>query len=261
MKTSQGDVFRRRENLIRLLKENDALSVHQLATHFKVAPVTIRRDLLFLEKKKMIHRFYGGAQLISDPPLKQLPAQKEQVFPVELFIDKLIPFLQPSAQLFIGSGIFSTEIIYALSYFDIVILTNDPAAMFIHHAQKQARIHLSGGELEKSTRALVGDFATHSVNKMEADLCIIEAAGFNTHEVTTNTLNESFVYRTMLQHTKGKKIVYTPSDNLETVSSFMIDRTFLFDQLYTDSGISSAILALYQTQQISVVPLIKIEPS
>lgn len=257
MKTSQGDVFRRRENLIRLLKENETLSVNQLATYFKVAPVTIRRDLLFLEKKKLINRFYGGAQLILDPPLKQVNTQQVQTFPVELFIEKLTPFLESGTQLFISSGIFSTEIIYALSYFDVAILTNDSAAIFIHHAQKKARIHLSGGELEKNTSALVGDFATHSFNKIEADLCIIEAAGFNTHEVTTNTLNESFVYRTMLQHTKGKKIVYTPSANLETVSSFMIDRTFLFDHLYTDAEISPAILTLYQTRQISVTPLIK----
>lgn len=113
-------------------------------------------------------------------------------------------------------------------------------------------ITISGGELEKNTSALVGDVATYAFNKIEADFCIIEAAGFNTHEVTTTPLSETFVYRTMIQHTKGPKIVYPPAVNLETVSSFMIARTFLFDILYTDMSIQSSILTSYQAQGIPV---------
>lgn len=252
MKISQGDVFRRRENLIRRLRESDSLTVKELAKFFNVSAVTIRRDLLFLEKKKMIERFYGGVKLIPTNELKQ-PVQLEKItFPIMIFVEEIKPFLVDGSQLFIGAGLFSTELIYALSFFDIVILTNDAAAFSIDHSEKKALISISGGELEKNTNALVGDFATHSFNKVAADLCIIEAAGFNTHEVTTKTLNESFVYRTMIQHTKGLKIVYTPSANLETVSSFMIDRTFLFDRLYTDTSISPSILTSYQAQEIPV---------
>ncbi|MFD1901411.1 hypothetical protein GQR36_17860 [Enterococcus termitis] len=56
----------------------------------------------------------------------------------------------------------------------------------------------------------------------------------------------------MIQHTKGPKIVYTPASNLETVSSFMIDRTFLFDILYTDASIPASLLSNYQSQSITV---------
>ncbi|MEI5990297.1 DeoR family transcriptional regulator [Enterococcus crotali] len=252
MKTSQGDVFRRRENLIEYLKHSESLTVNELALFFNVSAVTIRRDLLFLEKKKMIERFYGGVRLLPDHELKHSAKQEETVFPMSAFIEKIRPLLVPGAQLFIGSGHFSNELIYALSFFDLTILTNDISAISIDHSAKKALISISGGELEKNTHALVGDFATHSFNKVEANLCIIEAAGFNTHEVTTKTLNESFIYRTMIQHTNGLKIVYTPSAYLESVSSFMIDKTSLFDTLYTDSSISSTILSSYRSQGISV---------
>ncbi|WP_430604054.1 hypothetical protein [Enterococcus sp. DIV0724b] len=135
--------------------------------------------------------------------------------------------LPKKVQIFIGAGLFSTAIIQTLSFLEISILTNDVSALSIDHPEKKALITISGGELEKNTRALVGDVATYAFNKIEADFCIIEAAGFNTHEVTTTPLSETFVYRTMIQHTKGPKIVYPPSVNLETVSSFMIERFYL----------------------------------
>lgn len=250
MKTSQGDVFRRREHLLERLKEAEYLTVNELADFFNVSTVTIRRDLLFLEKKKMIERFYGGVRLLPSHPLQSVTEKEERDFPVEAFIKQITPFLVEDRQLFVGAGRFSTELIYALSFFKLMILTNDAAAISIDHPKKKALISISGGELEKNTQALVGDFAIHSFNKVAADLCIIEAAGFNTHEVTTKTLSESFVYRTMIQHTKGAKLVYASSTHLESVSSFMIDRTFLFDTLYTDSAISTSILAHYQHQSI-----------
>lgn len=200
----------------------------------------------------MIERFYGGVKLIKKQPVSQPAIQEERVFPVAVFVEEIATMLPNKAQIFVSAGNFSTAIIHALSFLEVSVLTNDVTALSIDHPEKKALITISGGELEKNTNALVGDFAIHAFNKVEADLCIVEAAGFNTHEVTTNTLSESFIYRTMIQHTKGPKIVYTPSINLESVSSFMIDRTYLFDFLYTDSAISTTLLANYQARGIPV---------
>ncbi|MTD40232.1 DeoR family transcriptional regulator [Erwinia sp. CPCC 100877] len=256
MKISQGDVFRRRENLIEKLKEQERLSVNELAAYFKVSAVTIRRDLLFLEKKKMIERYYGGVRLLSDQTPAIYPQAKITHFPITAFVKKLAPLLHSGRQLFVGSGLFSAELLYALLPYDICILTNDAEAFTLKRTDQRALISICGGELEKGTEALVGDFAIHSFNKVTADYCIIEARGFNTHEVSTKKLNESLVYRTMLQHTNGLKIVYTPSGNLETVSDFMIDRTFLFDCLYTDEAIPDSLLTMYQANKITVERLI-----
>ncbi|MFK4567677.1 DeoR/GlpR family DNA-binding transcription regulator [Enterococcus sp. UD-01] len=256
MKVSQGDVFRRREQLIEKLKEQERLSVNELAAYFKVSAVTIRRDLLFLEKKKMIERYYGGVRLLS--PQKRATYRQVEIatFPIKALVEKLAPLLHSGKQLFVGAGHFSAELLYALLPYDICILTNDARAFSLTRPNQKAIISICGGELEKDTQALVGDFAIHSFNKVTADYCIIEAEGFNTHEVSTKTLNESLVYRTMRQHTDGLKFVYTPACNLETVSDFMIDRTFLFDRLYTDEAIPDSVLALYQANKITVERLI-----
>ncbi len=64
MKATQGSVFRRREALITYLDKYDYGTVSELADRFQVSEVTIRRDLLFLEKKQLIERYYGGVKRI-----------------------------------------------------------------------------------------------------------------------------------------------------------------------------------------------------
>ncbi|WP_429951267.1 DeoR family transcriptional regulator [Enterococcus sp. AZ101] len=152
MKTSQGDVFRRRENLLEQLKEAEYLTINELADFFNVSTVTIRRDLLFLEKKKMIERLYGGVRLLPSHPLQSVTEKEERAFPVETFIKQITPLLVEDRQLFVGAGRFSTELIYALSFFKLMILTNDAAAISIDHPKKKALISISGGELEKTHR-------------------------------------------------------------------------------------------------------------
>lgn len=234
MKASQGDVFKRREKLLEYLHETEQASVKELATFFKVSSVTIRRDLLFLEKKRMIERFYGGVKLLVNQPRVPVSLTNNPSFPTAAFLSKISPLVTSGMRIFIGAGLFSTKIIYGLAHLEIEIVTNDYSALQLNHPAVNAVISICGGELEKNSKALVGDFAIYSFNKVAADLCIVEAAGVNAHEVTTKTLNESFIYRTMLQHTKGPKLTYTASNNLESVSHFMIDKTFLFDRLYTD---------------------------
>ena len=64
MKATQEVFFRRREALITYLDKYDYGTVSELADRFQVSEVTIRRDLLFLEKKQLIERYYGGVKRI-----------------------------------------------------------------------------------------------------------------------------------------------------------------------------------------------------
>ncbi|KAF1302161.1 DeoR/GlpR transcriptional regulator [Enterococcus saccharolyticus] len=247
MKKSQGDVFQRREKILALLKHNEK-TVQSLAEYFHVSPVTIRRDLLFLEKKGLIERYYGGVRLnqLTTPTHK---TASSSVFPIDLFITALIPYLLPDMTIFIGASPSSFRLIQALAGLDITIVTNDYLAGTIENSR--ATIALTGGQREIGTNALVGNLAIHSCIKFDAQLCLLEASGVNLHEVTTETLNESYVYRTMMEHTNGPKLVYFPANRLETTGNFMINRTFLFDVFYTDT-ISRELITYYQKHGVQL---------
>ncbi len=91
MKATQGSVFRRREALITYLDKYDYGTVSELADRFQVSEVTIRRDLLFLEKKQLIERYYGGVKRIK----KSEKRESQQLGSVEEFPwQRLLPPLQ-----------------------------------------------------------------------------------------------------------------------------------------------------------------------
>ncbi len=254
MKKSQGELFKRREQLIEIFHQKGESTVAELASYFHVSEVTIRRDLLFLEKKKIITRYYGGAKL-QFSAIKEATADSSmgtEFFSLRSLVEHLREKLPAQAKIFISSGKHTQPLIKELLELEITIITNDARCLLFTQQPTKATIIFCGGEIERGTDAFVGDFALHTFNKIEADFCLIEARGFNSHEVTVATLNESLVYRTMLQRTKGEKMVLVTSENIGKTSRFMVNHTLYFDTLYTDSGIDDALLATYKQQPIAI---------
>ena len=65
MKNSKGVVFKRQQEILKLLQEHRQLSVEELSSRLEVSEITIRRDLQRFEDQGLIERFYGGAKYIS----------------------------------------------------------------------------------------------------------------------------------------------------------------------------------------------------
>ena len=63
MKRERAYVEGRRNQVLEMLQRNPQLRVEELAKRLGVSVVTVRRDLQFLEEKKQITRFYGGARV------------------------------------------------------------------------------------------------------------------------------------------------------------------------------------------------------
>ena len=130
MKATQGSVFRRREALITYLDKYDYGTVSELADRFQVSEVTIRRDLLFLEKKQLIERYYGGVKRIKKSEKResqQLGSVEE--FPWQRLLPPLHLLLQEKKLIFVGAGRWSKELIHAVADFDLTIVTNDHSAL------------------------------------------------------------------------------------------------------------------------------------
>ncbi len=68
MKRSRALVENRRNKVLMALKNNGFVKVGELAEELQVSPLTIRRDLQYLEDNKKLERFYGGATVTGRDP-------------------------------------------------------------------------------------------------------------------------------------------------------------------------------------------------
>ena len=61
MKRSRSSVDSRRLDILRIIRQKDEVKVEELAEEFNLSLMTVRRDLQYLEDRRLITRFYGGA--------------------------------------------------------------------------------------------------------------------------------------------------------------------------------------------------------
>ncbi|OYO67777.1 hypothetical protein CG709_17235 [Lachnotalea glycerini] len=64
MKREKKYVDSRRDNILKIVKENPYVRVNELAKKLGVSLITIRRDLQVLDEQKLLKRTHGGAQVM-----------------------------------------------------------------------------------------------------------------------------------------------------------------------------------------------------
>lgn len=236
----------RLDGIKELLTNNSAVYVSELSTIFNVSPVTIRKDLVLLEKLGVAVRFHGGARIAEHP--FAAPAA-ENFYEKEIYI-KLATVacreIQNEDSIFLGSGKTCCVLARMLEQFEsLSIVTNNVSALDDLIKQKH-KIYLVGGEVatvDNITRCA----SVHDPSKYLGDMNITKAftsiLGVDLNAgLTVNALITTYLYKfisenanrwyVMADHTKFDHIaLYTVEKDLKKVSCFITDE---IDQKYSD---------------------------
>ena len=158
MKNSKGVVFKRQQEILKLLQEHRQLSVEELSSRLEVSEITIRRDLQRFEDQGLIERFYGGAKYISGKIEKENIEQKQYNSTKKNIARRASGLVREYDMVFINSGSTAFLLLNYLADENVTILTNNGRSIF-KKASSKASIVLSGGEIFEQKKSLVGDFA------------------------------------------------------------------------------------------------------
>ena len=66
MKRERSVIESRRKRILEMMETRPEVRVDELSEILGVSPITVRRDLQYLEDNKQLVRFYGGAAPISE---------------------------------------------------------------------------------------------------------------------------------------------------------------------------------------------------
>ena len=168
MKNSKGVVFKRQQEILKLLQEHRQLSVEELSARLEVSEITIRRDLQRFEDQGLIERFYGGAKYISGKIEKENIDQKQYNSTKKNIARRASGLVREHDMVFINSGSTAFLLLNYLADENVTILTNNGRSIF-KKASSKASIVLSGGEIFEQKKSLVGDFAINSFSKARAN--------------------------------------------------------------------------------------------
>jgi DeoR/GlpR family transcriptional regulator of sugar metabolism len=183
----------KRANLmLNYIKQKKEVTLKELCQLFPLYnEMTIRRDLIMLEKNGYIKRFRGGARLCEDSMMEFYNYQKRRVSALEnkqYIAIRAAELLDSSESVYFDAGTTMLELAKIMPDIPLFITTNDPAILFEGLQKKHVEIFLTGGSLNKSVVSLSGPIALDTLDKINIDTAFVGAAGFSTEHGFTNAL-------------------------------------------------------------------------
>jgi DeoR family galactitol utilization operon repressor len=189
----------RKEVILRALMEENEVSVTSLAKHLKVTPVTVRADLAALEKRGLLVRTHGGAQLGHHPKIFQRmkagSVYKEQIAKAAAGL------IQNGEAVIITSGT-TTALIgkYLLGKRDIHIVTNNTLLLTHVRNNPQLRVTLIGGEFRPEDEGVVGPMALATLEQFHVAKAFIGIDGASLKQgFTAHTLEAAVLVHKMAE--------------------------------------------------------------
>lgn len=209
MKRERSSVEKRRAQILKMIQEQEEVKVEQLAKEFGLSFMTVRRDLQYLEDRKLINRFYGGATANLMP---QPMTEAEEVQMYRQLIGRFAAARVVNGDtLFINGSRTALGLLDYLQYQNVHVVTNN-GWVVDRQLPKGVSVTLTGGELRD--HIMVGDYVMRSLLSINANKTFIGCAGvyengeFSYDIPTEIGINEAMISRTtqelyiLADHTK-----------------------------------------------------------
>ena len=227
----------RRNRLANKIISNGKISVVEAAKEYNVSTETIRKDLIYLEKKGIIIKGHGGAIVASkafDHPVStRINENNELKFQIAV---KVVEMLSENSTIYLGAGstqIQIADLIRHMSGFTVVT-TSVPVTSIL--LESDNTIMFVGGKVEKHNKATIGYWAVNALSTMHFDCAILGTSGIkNMKGPSTYSYEEMEVEKEVFKHS-NQKIVVCDSSKFETTGIFQFAKWEDIDVMVTNKG-------------------------
>lgn len=193
----------RRRAILAALNRDGRVLVKDLAAHFQVSQITIRKDLEVLQGRGLIHRTHGGALVpssgaLSDPSLQE----KEKLHRTEKMriAQAAVRLVEEGQSILLDSGTTTMAIARALRNFHRLTVITNAVNIAAELANSEIEVILTGGTVRKNSFSLVGPLAEETLRHLSADTLFLGVDGFDTRlGLSTPNLQEAKVNRVMVE--------------------------------------------------------------
>ncbi|MBN2650787.1 MAG: DeoR/GlpR transcriptional regulator [Spirochaetales bacterium] len=232
----------RQSKILELLKDEEFLSIKKLHEIFDISPMTLWRDLKFLEENGKISRLHGGVTLTNNLNSGENhfteksivnKAQKRAI--VKYAAQNLI---EQDQIIILEGGTTVCEIVNFLKKEQMTILTNSLKIMDdACRLMPELTLISSGGILREISRTLVGPTAETFFKNYQADTLFLSGVGFDIEYGITDPHPLDIQVKQAMLKSCNKVIGLFDSSKFGKKSLMKVADVKCLDTLITDSGI------------------------
>ncbi|WP_299432271.1 DeoR/GlpR family DNA-binding transcription regulator [uncultured Meiothermus sp.] len=247
----------RHQEILEVLRRDGQAHVTRLADHFGVSTVTIRTDLDYLERQKLLRRTRGGA-LPTETKRFELPLEAtRQVHAREKeSIGRFSAGLVHDGEtIILDVGSTATELAKALSPLlrNVVVITSGLNIALLLESHPGITVIVTGGTLRPLQHSLVNPYGSLLLQEINADKAFIGCNGVHPDKGFTNTnLHEAEIKRAMIEAAR-ETIVLADHSKIMQVAAARIGPLEAAHLLITDRKAKNEDLELLRKRGLEVV--------
>lgn len=233
----------RRIQIMEALRQDGQVSVAELSEKLGVTGVTIRNDLMQLEKKGVLIRARGGAirfeQKHTDEDYPISDKQKRHLLEKIEIGKKAAELIEENNTIIIDSGSTTFELARNLKRFkNVTVITNALNVATILAEESDVNVVVPGGMLKKNSLSLVGILAERGFKDYFCDKLFLGVDGFDLDfGVSTPNPEEAHLNQVMISISR-EVIVVADSSKFEKRGFAFIAPVNKISTVVTDKGIS-----------------------
>ena len=246
----------RRDIIRRLLRQDGAVRVSELASALGVSVETVRRDLEALEKAGLAQRTYGGA-VSTQPGSPELPfarRQTERLEQKQRIARAALRLIRPGDN--VGMDASTTVLQMALAWpegLQATVLTNSiPTA--IELAKRPAvTVVCPGGIVRQAAWSFVGPLAEQTISSYHLDKVFMSCRGVSEERGPTESNELEVQVKRRMAQVAEQLILLADSSKLDTSGFVTIVPASAVHTLITDAEASPASLERFRKLGIQVI--------
>ncbi len=244
--------------ILKMLEEGHSVAVPELTKKFNVSTETIRRDLAYLEEKKLLVRVHGGA-IARDGKMQsfsEISVRKEKNRELKLKLSKkAAEFVSEDDIIAIDSGSTAMEFIKVLcgSFKKLSIVTFSKDVIDYATANSDFKVITVGGTYLPSERVYIGYMAEENLDKIHVMKSFIFPSSVSLKHGISINVPEIYNLERKLLDNCDKSIVLADSTKFETVSPIKLCDLSRVDVIVTDDSLDENVYRQYIQKNIELV--------
>lgn len=252
----------RANQILHLLLQSGTSCVEDLALSVNSSPASVRRDLIKLEQRGLVHRTHGGVELAGK--LTYAPFRFDAAFPLreERFADEKRRIAVAAAAMVaqgetiaLSPGTTTTQVARSLRHRDdIHIVTSAVNIGMELSSQPNSKVTLTGGTIRwPGSFSMVGATAFDAIQKLYFDKVFMGATGIHLEQgLTVIESDEALVLGEMVKHAR-QVIAVADASKLGMISTNRVCELSQIHTIITDDSISPDLAELFRRKNIQIL--------
>jgi DeoR family transcriptional regulator, aga operon transcriptional repressor len=249
-------IAERHKFILDSLKQNGYIKVADMANSLEVTTVTIRKDLKYLEEKKLLYRTHGSASPINPiaPELNVIEKEKMKKDEKERIALAACNLIEENDSIIIASG--STVFTFAENIKPInhltVVTASLKVSILLNNLNNVDVLQL-GGTVRKNSVSVIGEYSTRFFEDITCSKLFLGVDGIDPESgITNSNIEEAQLNKRMMQASL-KTIILSDSSKFGRRGFGKICKLDQVDVIITDSGISESMAKMIEETGIELI--------